>query len=468
MPSAFAWHLAFRFLLTRWVNLLSATGVAVAVWALIVVIAVFSGFIGDIRDNLHSATPDLLVTDLPADQDEAPVRAVTDADPDVIASAPRAEHYGVIFYRGRRIELLPTQNTREAEPADINFVRVLGIDAQAEARTTGLTAWLEGVRPAARVGNLEQPFAIEDEVARTGLAISAPDIDPNLRFDGILLGEHRLRDSDWGADYQRGRMLDLVSARFVEGDDGMEPAEIKASFQEAGAFASRHRTFEATTALVPIESVRTMLGHDAEDEESVALVTSVALKLADNANITAARQRIADSLAAADISCRVLTWEQQNATFLGAVDQERNMMKVVLFAVMLIAAFLIYATLHMMVVQKTKDIGVLSALGGDRGSIQGTFLICGFVIGMLGCTLGAALGLLSLVYLNPFNDWLYDTYGLELFPRTLYDLPEIPWRLEPTWLVQVLVGALLLTLFVAWLPARRAARMRPVEALSYE
>ena len=164
----------------------------------------------------------------------------------------------------------------------------------------------------------------------------------------------------------------------------------------------------------------------------------------------------------------VRTWEEQNEVFLGAVDHERALMKIVLFCVMLVAAFLIYATLHMMVMQKVKDIGVLTSLGAAPRGNATIFLICGTVVAGVGCTLGAGLGLLSAHYLNDVNDWFRTNFNLELFPTDLYDLDRIPYRIDVDWVSQVLGAAFLLSLLVAYFPARRAARMDPVQALSYE
>jgi lipoprotein-releasing system permease protein len=135
---------------------------------------------------------------------------------------------------------------------------------------------------------------------------------------------------------------------------------------------------------------------------------------------------------------------------------------------MLVAAFVIYATLHMMVVQKVKDIGIMAAIGGTPRGIGAVFLLGGFVVAALGAALGTLIGALSVHWLNPFNQWLYETTSLELFPRALFDLPEIPCRLEPAWILQVTLGAMLLALVVAFVPSRKAARMNPVNALSYE
>jgi lipoprotein-releasing system permease protein len=122
----------------------------------------------------------------------------------------------------------------------------------------------------------------------------------------------------------------------------------------------------------------------------------------------------------------------------------------------------------MMVAQKTKDIGVLTALGATPRGVAGIFLACGTVLATVGCSLGTLSGWLSAIYLNDVNDWCKAQFGIELFPTALYSLPRIPYRLEAAWILQVVGGAFLLALLVSFLPARRAARLDPITALNYE
>ena len=111
---------------------------------------------------------------------------------------------------------------------------------------------------------------------------------------------------------------------------------------------------------------------------------------------------------------------------------------------------------------------LLASLGAVRGGISAIFVLCGTVVATVGCATGAALGLLSAHYLNDVNDWLHANIGFELFPTELYDMDRIPYRIEADWVASVLVAAFILSVVVAWLPARRAGRMDPVKALSYE
>lgn len=488
MGPAFSWLLALRYLSSRWVNLLGILGVAVAVWALIVIRSIFSGFITDIRSDVRRTSPDLLVTGLPHDTGYGQLLPAL-ADDDVVATAPRLRHYGVFYQRtgdnaARSIEV-------EFSNVENSFVQLLGIDPELESEVTPLELWLERAR-AARPGvypglgapplgpDLQVPDAVEWNARRNlGLPVPASPEEHRAAWPGLLLGSERAR---WLYRLQVGDPLDVVSADFAEPGEGgsgrVQPISVPFAF--AGTFLTGAKLFDETTALVPIETLRTMLGHHPLDFGSIDLVTDVAISARPGLGghqlealaarlLPAVRAAVAASAGpAAAAGAEVLTWEQQNVVFLDAVEHERAMMTLVLFAVMLVAAFLIYATLHMMVTQKVKDIGILSALGGAPSGVGAIFTRCGTVIGVLGCALGVVAGVLSLHWLNPVNDWLSRQFGVELFPATMFDLPQIPYVIDPGWLAGIPIAALGLTLVVSWLPARKAARMPPVKALSYE
>ncbi|HLU39107.1 MAG TPA: hypothetical protein VK081_06955, partial [Planctomycetota bacterium] len=127
MP-VYSWLLAWRYLVTRRVTLLGVIGVAVAVWAMIVVIAVFSGFIGEIRGAARLASPDLLLTGVRADCDFAAVAPVLRADPDVVAIAPRVQHEVILAAYGLHGRYVPRTRAVETTALERQFVRLLGVD----------------------------------------------------------------------------------------------------------------------------------------------------------------------------------------------------------------------------------------------------------------------------------------------------------------------------------------------------
>ena len=474
MPPAFSWFLAFRYLATRWVNLIGMLGIAISVWAMIVVVAVFSGFIGDTRRGIENASPDLLVTELPLGTDFAPLRKALMEDPDVVAIAPRLSHDAILFpIGGWQLPNGTDPIAAGAASAGNNYVLLLGIDAKAEAKVTPLREWLTDAADGESqrglgvsnfdVENVDDPFSVSPTRIRRAASRARTPLKGTMLGPqhGFILGMDRLRGGDAIIPGQR---VDIVSVRFEKGEkkDGKQDFDlkkIKINSYLSGAYATDHRFFDLGTCLIDIEDLRDALGEGVLSERE--LVTEVAIRLRDGADALLVKSRV-DAMLKGD--AKTLTWEKQNQTYLGAVDRERTLMKVVLFAVLIVAGFLIFATLHMMVVQKTKDIGILTSLGATPGGIGAVFVLSSLAIGSAGCALGLSSGYLSAFFLND----ICRVFGIQLFPESLYAIDKVPINLEMTWMIQVAVGALVLSLIVAWLPARRAARLDPVKALMHE
>lgn len=164
----------------------------------------------------------------------------------------------------------------------------------------------------------------------------------------------------------------------------------------------------------------------------------------------------------------VTTWMEQNRQIFGALRVEKNMMFFLLIFITIVAAFGITNTLITVTVQKTHEIGLLKAIGFPSGSIMRIFFWQGWIEGMIGTFSGIGLALLILHYRNDLLRWLSDTFSLELFPKELYRLSEIPSRTAPLD-VAVVAGAVILICTLAGLiPAWRAARLDPVQALRRE
>jgi len=480
LPATFSWFLAQRYLVTRWVNLLGVCGVAVAVWALIVVIAVMSGFIEQMTENVHGASPDLLVTKLAPGCTESRVRPLLEADQDVVCVAPRIVQYAMVFPHRRQV-LNPVHNL-ETRPTTKGYVQLIGIDLDAESRTTRVRDWLANASsastpswaPAAQfydTSDLEDPFKLTAEALRRRLALSPrmpglPSDQQQVRdLDAIVLGIPQVYSEKL---LLPGQLLEVVSARFQEVDGKQKLLKIKKPLRLAGAFQSRDPFLDDLVGLVDINVLREMLGRDPDfDGDEFHLVTDLAVRARPGADLDAVKARLQRKLPK-DVGGTVQTWRDQNRKILDAVDLERGMMKVVLFVVMLVAAFLIYATLNMMVTQKIKDIGILTSMGATPAGVAAIFVLGGTIVGLVGNALGVASGILSAVYLNDFNALIKAWFKIEIFTQELFYLPNIPYRLDPTWITQVVVATVGLSILVSFLPARKAARLPPVEALSYE
>jgi lipoprotein-releasing system permease protein len=140
----------------------------------------------------------------------------------------------------------------------------------------------------------------------------------------------------------------------------------------------------------------------------------------------------------------------------------------ILFFIMIVAAFGIMNSQITFVVQKTREIGMLKALGTTRLSIGLLFVAQSFVVGVIGVSLGLGLGMLALAYRNEFLDFMNATTGLELFPAATYQFSRLPAVIDAGDITLICGSALVICVLAGVIPAWTAARLKPVEALRNE
>lgn len=164
----------------------------------------------------------------------------------------------------------------------------------------------------------------------------------------------------------------------------------------------------------------------------------------------------------------ISTWLEENSTYLDALVVEKNLMFFLLFFIMIVAAFGITSGLITFVIQKTREVGMLKALGATRLQIVSIFLGQSLMVGLMGVVSGFGLGLLAVHYRNPFLHVMRKATGFELFPQSIYMFPELPAVVIPQDVALICGGSLLICLLAGLIPAWTAGRLRPVEALRHE
>ena len=458
--------LAYEYLVRRPINLLGAFGVMVAVAALVIVGSVFSGFIHDVRAHVRGVAPAMSYVDSSLEKSFEELEAILSEEAGVRAVAPRLVWHA-LMYPERASERSVILSNAQRNVARTDYVRLIGIDYTRERRVTKIESWLsEDPRP-------DKPHA-PLEVAPERLDDGGGDFAQSP--PGILIGFRRMRRFGAAASGMRGEFLrigdyvDLISAQTEQdegGDDGVRL--VKRRFAMSGTYYAgrQNHEFEATTAFVDIEELRTIFGFNPMDDE-LDVFNEVAIALHDETRMDEVAARLNKRLAASGYTGRVMTWVERNKRFLDAVEIEHGVMKIVLFVFMVVASFLIFALLSVMVAKKTKDIGILSALGATRRGVLTIFLLDGIAISAIGTIAGLLLGWLVCANLDTINDTLISWTGAGIFPAEIYGLRRIPVQMEAIWLIQISIGAIAIAFLFSLLPALRAARLDPVRAFRNE
>lgn len=164
----------------------------------------------------------------------------------------------------------------------------------------------------------------------------------------------------------------------------------------------------------------------------------------------------------------VRTWKELNRSLFQAVQMEKFLLSFLLFFIIMVAGFMIFAILSMLVVEKTKDVGILKALGGDSWGVMSIFLSQGLIIGLIGSLLGLGLGLLFTYNINEVALVIEKFTGYHPFPPRIYYLDKIPTKVELKEILFISLPTVLVSLVFSLFPAYRASRLNAIESLRYE
>jgi lipoprotein-releasing system permease protein len=357
-----------------------------------------------------------------------------------------------------------------ARPVDQQVDAVLAAtSADSSAPSTPSTASTDGAAGqeagAADGENAPAPGAARRDPFRAARPEQGETMDPaKEQFTGIVpgIGLASFRDSD-GVD--RFLVLPGDDVKITFPTAGTPPKAVSDTFTIVDFYESKMSEYDSNFVFVPIDALQRMRGM-VDPQTGIASVNSIQIKLKPGADLNAVRDRLRKVFPAEMYA--VSTWRDKQGPLLSAVDMEMAVLNILLFLIIAVAGFGILAIFFMIVVEKTRDIGILKSLGAGSAGIAGIFLGYGLFLGMVGAGVGLALGLAITWNINAIRAGVEWCTGERVFDPSIYYFFKIPTIVNPLTVAWIIVGAVGIAVAASVLPALRAARLHPVEALRHD
>jgi lipoprotein-releasing system permease protein len=289
--------------------------------------------------------------------------------------------------------------------------------------------------------------------------------DPSQeQFTGIVpgIGLASFRDS---AGIDRFLVLPGDDVKITFPTAGTPPKAVTDTYTIVDFYESKMSEYDSNFVFVPIgqlEKARGMI----DPQTGIASVNSIQIKLRQGADLEAVRDRLRAAFPA-DMYA-VSSWKDKQGPLLSAVDMEMAVLNILLFMIVAVAGFGILAIFFMIVVEKTRDIGILKSLGAGSSGVAAIFLGYGLFLGLVGAGAGLALGLGITWNINRIRVLVEWCTGERVFDPSIYYFFRIPTIVDPWTVAWIIGGAVGIAVAASVLPALRAARLHPVEALRHD
>ena len=283
-------------------------------------------------------------------------------------------------------------------------------------------------------------------------SLSQTTIDNFKIEQNVILG-HRLAQR---LNVGIGDYISLISPNLLETAIGALP--VKKNFRIGGFFNIGMYEYDNNFIFVPWEKTEKFLSLN-------GIAHGIEIFLQDARYTEKVYSNLKNKL---DEKLIIIDWKKRNSSFMNALNVEKNVMFVILTLIILVATFNIISSMIMLVQTKKSDIALMRTMGASKFLIIRIFILTGSMIGFLGTFIGAILGITLSINIETIRNFISSLLGQELFSPKIYFLSTLPSKINFNEVLLVVIIAISLTLFASILPALKASKISPAEALRYE
>jgi lipoprotein-releasing system permease protein len=382
------------------ITFISMLGIAIGVMALVIALALITGFQEDVQDKILGATSHVMVSDL---------------------GGEGLRDYGNLISKVKTVKGIET-----VSPVVYDMVLVNG-----PFRSRG--AMLKGI-----------DFDLDRKHSSWLEKLEQGRLPSDTQREGILLG----KELAIAIGANTGDSVTVLTSSSRLSPMGLVPKTKR--FVVSGIFSTGLYEFDSSTALISLSAAQRFFGLEGR-------ISHLQIRISDIFQA----EKIGDELKQIlPPSTYVTTWMELNKSLFSALKLEKNIMFLTITLIVFVAALNIIATLILMVMEKTRDIGILMAIGASSQSIRKIFFLQGAMIGVIGTAAGTLLGLLCC--------WLANTFKLIRVPVDIYQISFVPFHIKWFDLAMIIGVSLVISLLSTLFPSRRASKVDPVIALKYE
>jgi lipoprotein-releasing system permease protein len=407
----FELFIALRYLLARrkqafisLISLISTLGVGVGVMALIIALALMTGLQQELRDRIVGSTAHIYAFRVGGGfEDPAADLKRLETQPGVVGAAPVVLGKGIL---------------RSAD-AD-QFITIKGVDPALEPRVTEVSSSMVDGSMAA--------LSTRSEEGPDGIVIGA-DLASGLR---VSVGDH----------------VELIVAEGTLTPAGMMPRAPR-TFRVDGIYRLGLFEFDAAYAFVHMDVASQLLRRFGPD--------FIELRAEDMFDAPALARRIEEALGP---QYQLQDWSEMNSSLFSALWLEKMAISITIGLIVMVAALNIIASLILLVMEKSRDIAILKTMGCSKQRIRTIFMLQGLVIGVIGTTVGAVLGLLV--------SYIADRFRLIRIPTEVYQISYVPFTVEWSDFFAVVLASVAICFLATIYPSRQAAKLDPAQALRYQ